>query len=119
MSERCSLSSSCSTGVMSREVSVDASSVRHAFLKFAAPNSWRLWTYDAQVWMPGDATNSTCGSLKVGISTDGRTPRNSLEGPQRPSPEVTCPHEAPLSLSSKAFARWRSATSKPSVNRYK
>ena len=119
MSERCSLSSSCSTGVMPREAGVDTSPVRDTFLKFAAPNSWRLWTYDAQVSMPGDAANSTCGSQKVGISTDGRTPRNSLESPQRPSPEVTCPHEAPLSLSSKAFARWRSATSKPSVNRYK
>jgi hypothetical protein len=39
MSERCSLSSWCSTGVMPRKASVDASSVRHAFLKFAAPNS--------------------------------------------------------------------------------
>ncbi|MGA7085921.1 MAG: hypothetical protein WB005_22505, partial [Pseudolabrys sp.] len=75
---------------------MDTSPVRHTFLKFAAPNSWRLWTYDAQVCMPGDAANSTCGSQKVGISTDGRTPRNSLESPQRPSPEVTCLHEAPL-----------------------
>ena len=96
MSERCSLSSSCSTGVMPREAGVDTSPVRDTFLKFAAPNSWRLWTYDAQVSMPGDAANSTCGSQKVGISTDGRTPRNSLESQQRPSPEVTCPHEAPL-----------------------
>jgi hypothetical protein len=70
---------------------VDTSPVRHTFLKFAAPNSWRLWTYHAQVWMPGDAANSACGSQKVGISTDGRAPRNSLESPQSPSPEVTCP----------------------------
>ena len=70
---------------------MDTSPVRHIFLKFAAPNSWRLWTYHAQVWMPGDAANSACGSQKVGISTDGRAPRNSLESPQSPSPEVTCP----------------------------
>ena len=31
---------------------MDTSPVRHTFLKFAAPNSWRLWTYDAQVWRP-------------------------------------------------------------------
>ena len=43
------------------EASVDTSPVRHTFLKFAAPNLWRLWTYDAQVWMPGDAASSTCG----------------------------------------------------------
>src|SRR5712671_5046595 len=85
MPGRCSLSSSCSTGVMPCEASVDTSPVRHTFLKFAAPNSWRLWTYDAQVWMPGDAANSACGSQKVGISTDGRAPRNSLESPQRPT----------------------------------
>ena len=91
MPGRCSLSSSCSTGVMPCEASVDTSPVRHTFLKFAAPNSWRLWTYHAQVWMPGDAANSACGSQKVGISTDGRAPRNSLESPQSPSPEVTCP----------------------------
>src|SRR6266404_6630057 len=82
---RCSLSSSCSTGVMPCEASVDTSPVRHTFLKFAAPNLWRLWTYDAQVWMPGDAANSACGSQKVGISTDGRAPRNSLESPQTPA----------------------------------
>ena len=49
MSERCSLSSSCSTGVMPREASVDTSPVRHTFLKFVAPNSRRLWTYDALI----------------------------------------------------------------------
>src|SRR6478735_735765 len=49
MPGRCSLSSSCSTGVMPYEASVDTSPVRHTFLKFAAPNSWRLWTYHAQV----------------------------------------------------------------------
>jgi hypothetical protein len=59
---------------MPGEASVDTSPVRHTFLKLAAPNSWRLWTYDAQVWMPGDAANSACGSQKVGISTDGRAP---------------------------------------------
>ena len=26
---------------------MDTSPVRHTFLKFAAPNSWRLWTYHA------------------------------------------------------------------------
>jgi hypothetical protein len=51
------------------EASVDTSPVRHTFLKFAAPNSWRLWTYHAQVWMPGDAANSACGSQKVGINS--------------------------------------------------
>src|SRR6478736_6499148 len=85
MPGRCSLSSSCSTGVMPCEASVDTAPVRHTFLKFAAPNSWRLWTYHAQVWMPGDAANSACGSQKVGISTDGRAPRNSLESPQTPA----------------------------------
>src|SRR5258708_33524235 len=85
MPGRCSLSSSCSTGVMPCEASVDTSPVCHTFLKFAAPNSWRLWTYHAQVWMPGDAANSACGSQKVGISTDGRAPRNSLESPQTPA----------------------------------
>src|SRR5712671_7429099 len=85
MPGRCSLSSSCSTGVMPCEASVDTSPVRHTFLKFAALNSWRLWTYHAQVWMPGDAANSACGSQKVGISTDGRAPRNSLESPQTPA----------------------------------
>jgi len=34
----------------------------------------RLASLDA-----GDAANSACGSQKVGISTDRRTPRNSLE----------------------------------------
>jgi hypothetical protein len=29
--------------------------------------------------MPGDAANSACGSQKVGISTDRRTPRNTLK----------------------------------------
>src|SRR6266481_750844 len=85
MPGRCSLSSSCSTGVMPCEASVDTSPVCHTFLKFAAPNSWRLWTYHAQVWMPGGAANSACGSQKVGISTDGRAPRNSLESPQTPA----------------------------------
>jgi len=65
---------------------VDTSPVRHTFLKFAAPNSWRLWTYHAQVWMPGDGANSACGSQKVGINS-----LESLESPQSPSPEVTCP----------------------------
>ena len=64
---------------------MDTSPVRHTFLKFAAPNSWRLWTYHAQVWMPGDAANSACGSQKVGISTDGRAPRNSLESEPDPA----------------------------------
>ena len=76
MPGRCSLSSSCSTGVMPCEASVDTSPV----LKCAAPNSWRLWTYDAQVWMPGVAANSACGSRKVGISTDGRTPETVWKG---------------------------------------
>src|SRR5437899_903305 len=43
MPGRCSLSSSCSTGVMPCEASVDTSPVCHTFLKFAAPNSWSLW----------------------------------------------------------------------------
>jgi hypothetical protein len=35
------------------EASVDTSPVRHIFLKFAAANSWRLWTYDSRVWSRG------------------------------------------------------------------
>jgi hypothetical protein len=47
----CSLLSLCSTGVMLCEASVDTSPVRHTFSKFAAASSWRLWTYDSQVWI--------------------------------------------------------------------
>jgi len=105
MPGRCSLSSSCSTGVMPCEASVDTSLVRHTFLKFAAPNSWRLWTYHAQVWMPGDAANSACGSQKVGI--------NGKSAKSKPGSHLS--HEAPLNpvCRARSFACRRSATSKP------
>ena len=95
MPGRCSLLSSCSTGVMPCEASMDTSPVRHTFLKLAAASSWRLWTYDSQVWMSGTRPIRRAGRRRFGISTDTQTPRNSLESPQRPSP-ITCPHEAPL-----------------------
>jgi len=46
MPGQCSLSSSCSTGVMPCEASVDTSPVRHTFLKFAEPN----WCLCAPRW---------------------------------------------------------------------
>jgi hypothetical protein len=52
------------------EASVDTSPVRHTFLKFAAPNSWRLWTYHAQIWMPGDAACAAGSKIKASFSFD-------------------------------------------------
>ena len=86
---QCSLSSSCSTGVMPCEASVDTRNSQRRTRGDFGPTTHKFGCRETR-------PIRRAGRRRVGISTDRRTLRNSLESPQRPSPEVTCPHEAPL-----------------------